>query len=344
MEAMERLRFNVSNVSKTSEQLLVDGIKVTFFSQYYSASLSQSADVAPPPSLPLPGISQLAETHGCTDLLRSSEDYICAHFPAVVAADEFVRLSVSSIVRLLAREELAVASEACVLSAAVRWLSADASRRRGHVAAVLASVRLSLVSPAPLAACLRRCPDTALRLCVRKAARQAGDAQDVRRGARRTLYVVGGFRRDAGATWSDSEVLDSVYAFCGDAQRWTALAPLLLPRSGHAVAACGGAIYAIGGEHESLIYAATERYDVETRSWHARANMTQPRCGLGVCTVGAAIYAIGGWVGSEIGRSIERYDPQLDVWKEVDTLQKLRFAMGIVECGGTSFRFRFSDR
>lgn len=250
-----------------------------------------------------------------------------------------MRLPLNVLLRFLQSDDLNVEAEYEVLDAAIRWLDCDAAGRRHSVLDVMATVRSSLI---PLSICksaVAECKDLGVQFAVQQLVHDihaTSSNVQPRRHTRRTVYIVGGYRRDVGARWSDSMTLSRVDSFETYTQLWHSAPALSSSRSDVAVVTLNGAIYAIGGESDSLISDCVERFDpVISSRWQTVEPLTVPRCSAGACVVEEQLYIFGGWIGAEIGKSVEFYDPQRKTWTMIDTFGGIpRYAMGVVEHNG----------
>ena len=293
------------------------------------------------------GIYLFAEAHSCIQLRDAAETFILEHFRGIVESEEFLQLPLNVLLRFLQSNELHVEAEYEVLDAALCWLDSDAVGRRRSLYDVMATVRFPLI---PLSICessAAECKDLGIRIAVQKLARDVHATSSVqaritvhpRRHTRRTIYIVGGYRRDTGARWSDSMTLSRVDGFETYIRVWRSAPALSSPRSGVAVVTLNGAIYAIGGESDSLISDCVERFDpVISSRWQTVESLTVPRCSAGACATNDRLYIFGGWIGAEIGKSVEYYDPERKTWTIIDTFGGVpRYAMGVVEYDGEMF-------
>jgi len=290
------------------------------------------------------GIYLFADAHLYVQLRDTAETFILEHFGGVVESEEFLQLPLDVLLRLLQNDELRIEAEYEVLDAAMHWLDSDAVGRRRFVYDVMATVRLSLI---PLSICnssVAACEDLGIKIAVQKLVRdvhaigamQSRITVHPRRHTRRTVYIVGGFHRDVGARWSDSMTLSRVDSFETYLRVWHSGPALSLSRSGVAVAMLNRAIYAIGGESDSLISDCVEHFDpIISSRWQTVESLTVPRCSAGACVVNDRLYIFGGWIGADIGKSVEYYDPQSKAWTMIDTFGGVpRYAMGVAECDG----------
>lgn len=290
------------------------------------------------------GIYLFADAHSCIHLRDAAEIFILEHFRAVVESDEFLQLPLAVLLRFLQSDELHIEAEYEVLDAALRWLDSDAACRRRSVYDVMATVRFPLI---PLSVCERSVAareDLGVKIAVHKLVEDVHGTSSVqsrvtvhpRRHAQRTVFVVGGYHRDVGARWSDSTTLSRVDCYETYLRVWRCGPALSLSRSGVAVVTLNGAVYAIGGESESLISDCVERFEpVSSSRWQTIEPLTFPRCSAGACAMNDRLYVFGGWIGAEIGKSVEFYDPQRKMWTVIDTFGGVpRYAMGVTECDG----------
>jgi len=292
------------------------------------------------------GIYLFADAHSCVQLRDAARQFILENFRGIAKSEEFLQLPLNVLLRFLQSDELHIEAEYEVLDAALRWLDSDAAARRRSTYDVMATVRLSLI---PLSVCERSvvvCDDLGIKFAVQKLVRDVHATGRVhssitvqpRRRTRQTVYIVGGYLRDVGARWSDSTTLSRVDSFETYLHVWASVPALSSSRSGVAVVTLSGAIYAIGGESDSLISDCVQCFDpVISSRWQAVKSLTFPRCSAGACAINDRLYVFGGWIGAEIGKSVEFYDPQRKHWTVVDTFGGVpRYAMGVVEHDGMS--------
>lgn len=291
-----------------------------------------------------------AEAHACSGLKAAAESYIKSNFLKVVQEEEFSSLSKDLLISLLQSESLVVENEYQVFTAAMQWLLSDVTQRRKHVFDVLSPIRFPLISQRQLEAYIETCSDLSLKIALRKLTQdfrfdrqlpyelKVGRVKPYlfrpRRSARKNIYIIGGYTRDLGGRWSDSQSLCTVECFNTFHEQWKCIPPLRHARSGHGVVVLNGLVYVIGGESDSLIFDNMECLDPTANKWTMMASMTLPRCGLGACVFENCIYVFGGWVGSEIGNTIEKYDPVSNVWTVVGRVNTVRYGMNVLEHEG----------
>jgi actin-binding protein IPP len=263
------------------------------------------------------------------------------------------------LIHFLQSEHLRIENEFQVFQAALNWVLHELPKRRRYVFEILGPVRIPLISQKDIDRYIEQCQDLSLKIVLLKIVQDYKHNRRLatqlklskmkpfmlqpRKSARKSIFVIGGYSRDEGGRWSDSQSLGVVECFNTFSQQWKSITSLHHPRSGHGVAVLNGLVYVIGGESDSLIFDSAECFDPSNGMWTSTACMTVPRCGLGVCTIHNSIYAVGGWIGSEIGDTIERFDPALDQWMTVDKINTLRFAMGVLEYEGDFLHVPYQD-
>jgi len=98
--------------------------------------------------------------------------------------------------------------------------------------------------------------------------------------------------------------------------QWQTRAQMPTPRSGLAVVAHNGLIYAIGGVSNEGVTGKVEVYDPAADAWTARLSKPVPVGFVSAAVAGSKIYVPGG-VGTEqrIQSALEVYDPGRDAWE-----------------------------
>lgn len=98
--------------------------------------------------------------------------------------------------------------------------------------------------------------------------------------------------------------------------RWQVLTPLKVARSGLALAALDGALYAIGGETQQGVSGILEAYDPDSATWSERRSLPLPVADIQAAALGGRLYVPGGRM--EDGRLTDKlqiYDPLRDAWE-----------------------------
>uniref|UniRef100_A0A672GUR9 Kelch-like family member 17 n=1 Tax=Salarias fasciatus TaxID=181472 RepID=A0A672GUR9_SALFA len=91
------------------------------------------------------GIRGFADTHSCSDLLKSAHKYVLQHFVEVSKTEEFMLLPLKQVLDLISSDNLNVPSEEEVYRAVLSWVKHDIDGRRQHVPWLMKCVRLPLL-------------------------------------------------------------------------------------------------------------------------------------------------------------------------------------------------------
>lgn len=125
-----------------------------------------------------------------------------------------------------------------------------------------------------------------------------------------------------------------------DLDRWTEATPLSAPRTGLAVTAFKGNLYAIAGETPAGPTWLTERLNPNEGVWRRLADKPTPVRDVGAAVVGGKIYVPGGCLGdgSPID-TLEMYDPDAGAWFTRATLPQAVCAYAIAALEGDLYVF-----
>ena len=91
-------------------------------------------------------IWNLADMHGCTELLELAENFIRANFAAVLKLPEFNSLSLLQITQLFCHDKLNVPCESVVFFSALDWIKHDLPNRLASLENLLEHVRFPLMT------------------------------------------------------------------------------------------------------------------------------------------------------------------------------------------------------
>jgi actin-binding protein IPP len=284
------------------------------------------------------GILKFAETHNAKPLADSASAFINSHFPDIIENEEILEVSSQMFSRLISSEMIRVDSEYQVFQACMRWIKHEISNRKRFVFDILANVRLSLVPLRLIEDEIAQCRDMSLKIALRSILKdltsRRGQLVPItalpRLGAKKSIYVIGGSKRESTSGWTNDCIFDSVIKYDIFRREWIDVAPMTAGRILPGVTTLGSKIYVVGGERGSQIFANGEVYDPISNTWEALTPMNTSRCEFGLCALGGTLWAIGGWIGEDIGDTIESYDPIRNCWETVDKLPEARFSMGVV--------------
>lgn len=183
------------------------------------------------------GILRFAEAHSCKELSQSANDFINLHFPEVALQEEILEISSQMFSRLISSEMIRVDSESQVFFAAMRWLKQDGLRKR-FVFDVLANVRLSLVPITLIENEIAECRDISLQIALRSILKdltlKRGQLTKVeanpRLAAKKSIYVIGGSKRESASGWTNDCIFDSVIKYDIFRREWVDSAPMGIGR------------------------------------------------------------------------------------------------------------------
>eukprot|EP00964_Phaeocystis_antarctica_P014628 scaffold8081_cov65-Phaeocystis_antarctica.AAC.10 len=239
----------------------------------------------------------------------------------------------AEVVALVQEDRLVAKSEEAVFLWVKRWWEAG-ERPEAELLAVMKHVRFAAMAAGFLRETVVAWP--ALRFVEAQSmllnamlTKVDGTKVVPRRGfGPRLIYVVGGV--------DDNEVaLSTAELYDPQADSWTQLAGMALPRYEHGCVAMKGKLYVVGGfgtANQALDTA--EVYDPQADGWQPLANMSTARWGLGLAALGGKIYAIGGRASSSTLDSVEAYDPQLGTWALVVSMSGKRCSHASVVLDG----------
>ncbi|XP_044133478.1 kelch-like protein 17 [Bufo gargarizans] len=291
------------------------------------------------------GIRSFADTHSCSDLLKSAHKYVLQHFVEVSKTEEFMLLPLKQVLDLISSDSLNVPSEEEVYRAVLNWVKHDVDGRRQHVPRLMKCVRLPLLSRDFLMSSVdtellvrhhSECKDLLIEaLKYHLMPEQRGVLSNSRtrprrcEGASTVLFAVGG---------------GSLFAIHGDCEaydtrtdRWHMVASMSTRRARVGVAAIGNKLYAVGGYDGTSDLATVESYDPVTNTWQPEVSMGTRRSCLGVAVLHGLLYAAGGYDGASCLNSAERYDPLTGTWTSIAAMSTRRRYVRVATLDGNLY-------
>eukprot|EP00794_Sanderia_malayensis_P007782 gene7782-8627_t len=282
------------------------------------------------------GIAALADAHSCQDLASSADSYAKNHFAEVVQSDEFMIISQSQLLRLIADDGLNVHSEERVFEAVLAWVKYDAPSREEYVAEIFQYVRfpqlsvdflLDRVASEDIMRKNKSCYNLlieAVKLLVTNQSRAPNlSPREMPRkpaAVQQILYAVGGMSR--------REKLKSGERYDPKEGKWKPIGDMNVRRWGADVAAMGAYLYICGGSDDQSRLNTVEKYDPSNNVWIPVPAMTTNRNGVGVASGHGRIYAVGGFDGSRPLQTAEYFDPKVCKWTEMPKMNQCRFGVG----------------
>ena len=148
-----------------------------------------------------------------------------------------------------------------------------------------------------------------------------------------TVFVTGG-----ASTLQHSLAL--AYTYDDASSKWTALPPMHEARRFHAMAACTGHVYVIGGRSGSASLDAVEKFDPQTNTWARVGSCLTPRSYCAAVSVGSTVYLVGGENNSwQPLADCEAYDASTDTWRPLPPMHVERSFVTAVASDGLAMHW-----
>ena len=261
------------------------------------------------------GIATFAKAHGCISLGDRAMEYVQDSFAEVVEGEEFLQLSLDSVLNLLGSDLIQVSSEECVFEAMYKWLTHDLVTRKPHALSLLNCIRLPLLPPLYLSdvvyakeifkedpACLQEIMNALVYVSVKEKQPHLKDIVNCRprKSTLGTMFVVGGI--DTGRNKTSVEVFDArreIWVLLGYPQ-------LMFKRLQFGVAVLGSHVYVVGGRNGLQTLNTVDCFNPVNNSWLPVPPMCSYRHGVGVATLCGPLYAVGGHDGWSYLSSVQR--------------------------------------
>nr|XP_009940182.1 PREDICTED: kelch-like protein 17 [Opisthocomus hoazin] len=268
------------------------------------------------------GIRGFADTHSCSDLLKSAHKYVLQHFVEVSKTEEFMLLPLKQVLDLISSDSLNVPSEEEVYRAVLSWVKHDVDSRRQHVPRLMKCVRLPLLSRDFLMSNV----DTELLV------RHHSECKDLLIEALK--YHLMPEQRGVLSNYDGTSDLATVESYDPVTNSWQPEVSMGTRRSCLGVAALHGLLYAAGGYDGASCLNSAERYDPLTGTWTSIAAMSTRRRYVRVATLEGNLYAVGGYDSSSHLATVEKYEPQVNTWTPIANMLSRRSSAGVAVLEG----------
>ncbi|KAK7110160.1 kelch-like protein 10 isoform X2 [Littorina saxatilis] len=281
------------------------------------------------------GIHRFAQTFFCHGLEKVAQRFLLQNFQTVYnVSNEYLQLDVEEVCDVLESDQLNVRNEELVFDAVCRWVDFDPERRRGHMARLLKTIRLGLLTTQFFVEKVKSHPyvresDTAKPIVIETLKflydLDMDDKKEVDmnnpiarpRVPYEILFVMGG--------WSGGSPTNMMETYDTRADRWVVCDnPDSGPRAYHGTVAVGHKIYIVGGFDGVEYFNNCRVFDPIVRLWSEAAPMHAKRCYVSVSLVNDSIYAMGGFDGHVRQNSVERYSPNTNQWSLVQPMNHQR--------------------
>lgn len=248
------------------------------------------------------GIRNFAETHSCKELHSRSHRFALQNFQQVISTEEFLLLGFSEVQDLISNSQLNISSEEKVFTAVLNWVKNDLNERKKYVSALMAHVRLPLVSREflmetvesdPLVREDPQCKELLLEamkyhLLPEHRSSLVSQRTLERRpeGMRSYLFAVGG--GSLFAIHNECEVYNP------KTNIWMPIASMITRRSRAGATSLRKLLYVVGGYDGENDLASAECYNPLTNEWKLLTPMGTKRSCLGTCAFDGLLYVCGG--------------------------------------------------
>lgn len=167
------------------------------------------------------GILRFSEAHHCEQLASSALSFVYSNFPQISEEDEILDIPQTLLSRLVSSESIRVDTEFQVFQAAIRWINHDVVSRRRFVFEILGHVRLALIPVRLIDSAINECRDMSLKIALRSVRKDLTGKRgqlvplriDPRVGAKKSIYIIGGSKRETTSGWTNDLTLESVIKY-----------------------------------------------------------------------------------------------------------------------------------
>ena len=279
----------------------------------------------------------LAVKYRCEELQEKARGFILANFVAVTEMDDFLNLDIEQVEQWVSSDEIIVKGEEDVFQVIVKWMERNGSKTQHCFADLFCHVRcvyvlrdyiFNTILPHPLVKENVDCSNLVLN--TMKLMFNGTEECYFSQTPRNCLKT----HEDAIVACGGEETL----CYIPSENKWYWLAVMLSERDQfcHAMSACHGKLYYIGGNrigHTAL------RYNPSFNRW---TPMKAPRQAIKLTTVvtfQGYLYTIGGVNNDDESlSSVQRYNPETNLWQEMPPLSGNRCAV----CAVTDGRYLYA--
>lgn len=130
------------------------------------------------------------------------------------------------------------------------------------------------------------------------------------------IYVAGGYGRLV-----DANTSRAFFRYDPEADRWSRLPDMPLPRAAGAVGILGHRLIWAGGAKNSIARSEAFAYDFRSRRWSRLPSMHTRREHVGEAVLGGKLYVLGGRAPKSLAvDTAERFDPRTGEWETLPTM------------------------
>ncbi|XP_076439462.1 kelch-like protein 18 [Babylonia areolata] len=292
------------------------------------------------------GIRDCAQSLGCKRLHAAADSFCQDNFFEVSQNEEFLQLSPSQVLNLVARDALKVKKEEDVYTAVMRWLDHSPEERAEDTVKIMEKVRLPLVRWEFLMGKVRTHKLFTNNEQCREYLQQARAFQSslfhpdlnnfafneaVLLAQPRIGFGTTDFLHAVGGEAASRELLPILEGYNPLNNTTKQFASMPNARRSLGVVMMDNVIYAIGGSDGATAVRTVEAYNMEKDTWSTCAPMCKTRTSVMVAAMEGRVFAIGGHDGQRALSSVEVYDVEINCWENSAELQTPR-SMGSAVC------------
>ncbi|ESO82188.1 hypothetical protein LOTGIDRAFT_135113 [Lottia gigantea] len=281
------------------------------------------------------GIRKFAKTYFCNSLERTALRYILQNFTTVhKTSTEFLQLGVEELNEILSSDDLNVKNEELVFDAVIHWTDHDPEKRRCHMAEILKTIRLGLltteyfiqkVKSHPYVKESAECKPIIIETLKFLYDLDMDEEKEVDlnhplakpRVPHEILFVIGG--------WSGGSPTTMMESYDTRADRWIVCEYAdKEARAYHGTVACEKRVYVIGGFDGAEYFNSVRCFNPITKKWSEVSPMNCKRCYVSVAVLKSQIYAMGGYDGHFRQNTAEKYTRRKNQWSLIQPMNVQR--------------------
>ncbi|XP_060074906.1 uncharacterized protein LOC132554600 [Ylistrum balloti] len=316
---------NVERLLPAADRLLVHGL-VTGCCDFLAGELEAENCI---------GIYNFARAYFCHKLVKSAYRFLMHNFSNVLATNsEYYDLSVEEVCEILSSDDLNVKNEEMTFTALLRWIDHDPENRKCHIATLLRTVRLGLLSTQffvekvkshPYVKENAECKPLVIETLKCLYALDMNEEKDLDitnpltlpRVPHEVMFVVGG--------WSGGAPTNIMETYDTRADKWIMCDSTdEVPRAYHGTVTIDLKIYVIGGFDGTQYFNNVRCFDPVSKLWSEAAPMNSKRCYVSTAVLGVYIYAMGGYDGHVRLNTAEQYFPGRNQWSLIAPMNHQR--------------------
>ncbi|CAG5125052.1 unnamed protein product [Candidula unifasciata] len=291
------------------------------------------------------GIRKFAQSYFCTGLEQQALNYILVNFYSVyTTSNEFLQLDIEEVTDILQSDNLNVRTEELVFDALCRWIDYSPERRRRHIARLLRTIRLGLLTTSFFVEKVKshdyvkdseQCRPIIIETLRFLYELDMDDRREVDmsnpiarpRIPYEVMFVMGG--------WSGGAPTNMVETYDTRADRWI-VCPVADagPRAYHGMITIGHIIYVIGGFDGVEYFNSCRTFEPVSKIWSEAPPMNCKRCYVSVALLDGQIYAMGGFDGHVRQNSVERFNRETNQWSLIRPMHHQRSDASATTLGG----------